>query len=61
MEELKGVHLWSRHQAGVVGQHSIRGGHDSSEISILIGCAVNPFGTHLAREMIKPALQMKVW
>lgn len=61
MEELIGVCLWSRHQAGVVGHHSTRGGHDSSEISTLIICAINPFGTHLAKEMIKPTLQVMAW
>lgn len=55
------MYLWSRHQAGVVGHHSPRGGHGSSKISILIICAVNPFGTYLAREIIKPGLQMKAW
>lgn len=61
MEELIGVCLWPRHQAGVLGHRSTRGGHDCSEISILIIYAVSPFGMCLAMEMIKAALQMKAW
>lgn len=50
---------WPRHRAGVVGHQCTRSGHDSREISILIICAVYPFGKCLAKEMINPALQMK--